>query len=159
MRVKDVPIGDIRPYENNPRRNDDAVEYVANSISSFGFKQPIVCDADGTIIAGHTRHKAAKRLGLDTVPVVYATDLTPEQVNAYRLADNKVSEFAEWDMGLLNDELDGLLDIDMGQFGFSDMGVPDVDIDGLFEDYDGGEEKEESRKTITCPHCGEEIEL
>lgn len=159
MRVKDVPIGDIRPYENNPRRNDDAVGYVENSIREFGFKQPIVCDADGTIIAGHTRYKAAKRLGLDTVPVVYATDLTPEQANAYRLADNKVSEFAEWDMGLLNDELDGLLDIDMGQFGFSDMGVPDVDIDGLFEDYDGGEEKEESRKKITCPHCGEEIEL
>lgn len=102
MKVKDVPICDIRPYENNPRDNDDAVDLVANSIREFGFKQPIVVDADGTIIAGHTRYRAARSLGLATVPAVYADDLTPGQVNAYRLADNKVAEAATWDIGNLD---------------------------------------------------------
>ena len=120
MKVKDVPIAEIRPYENNPRHNEEAVEYVANSIREFGFKQPIVCDADGTIIAGHTRYKAARKLGLEVVPVLYATDLTPEQVNAYRLADNKVGELAEWDIDKLGIELDSIAYIDMEQFGFFD---------------------------------------
>lgn len=120
MRIKDASINDVKPYENNPRNNDDAVELVANSIREFGFKQPLVCDADGTIIAGHTRYRAARMLGIETVPVLYADDLTPEQVNAYRLADNKVAEAAEWDMGKLDEELDGLLGFDMEQFGFVD---------------------------------------
>lgn len=113
------PIDDVIPYPNNPRHNDDAVEYVANSIKEFGWQQPIVVDANGAIIAGHTRHKAAKLLGMDTVPVVVADNLTPAQVNAYRLADNKTSEAATWDMEALSVELEGLeIDFDMTDFGF-----------------------------------------
>lgn len=120
MKVRETPIGEVRPYPGNPRVNDGAVEAVAASLREFGWQQPIVVDADGTIIAGHTRYKAAKRLGMGTVPVVVASDLTPEQVQAYRLADNRVGELATWDFDLLAGELDGICDIDMGEFGFSD---------------------------------------
>lgn len=119
LKVQYWPIDDVHPYPNNPRNNDDAVEYVANSIREFGWQQPIVVDTDGTIIAGHTRHKAAKLLGMDTVPVVVADNLTPAQVNAYRLADNKTSEAATWDIEALSVELEGLeIDFDMTEFGF-----------------------------------------
>ena len=122
MDVKNVPISGIKPYKNNPRKNDDAVNAVMESIREFGFKQPIVADQDGVIIAGHTRYKAAKQLGLSEVPVLYATDLSPEQVKAYRLADNKTAELAEWDMKLLGAELEELqLDaFDMSRFGFEE---------------------------------------
>lgn len=122
LRVKYVPIGDVRPYEDNPRRNDGAVQAVANSLREFGWKQPIVVDADGTIVVGHTRYKAALALGMTDVPVVVASDLTPEQCAAYRLADNRVGELAEWDSELLAQELDGLTGFDMEQFGFDDSG-------------------------------------
>lgn len=148
MKVKEVEISKVIPYENNPRKNDEAVKYVANSIKEFGFKQPIVCDADGVIIAGHTRYKAAQSLGLKTVPVVYADDLTAEQVQAYRLADNKVAEFAEWDFDLLGEELDGLLNIDMGEFGFDidDFGISDIS-DGEAEEDDFKAEPPSEPKT------------
>lgn len=81
LRVQYWPIDKVKPYPNNPRNNDEAVEYVANSIREFSFQQPLVVDTDGTIIAGHTRLKAAKRLGMDTVPVVVADNLTPAQVS------------------------------------------------------------------------------
>lgn len=96
MQVESMSIDDIKPYENNPRDNDDAVDSVANSIKEFGWQQPIVVDKDNVIIVGHTRYKAAKKLGMDKVPVVVASKLTPEQVKAYRLADNKVGELADW---------------------------------------------------------------
>jgi len=117
----------VIPYEHNPRDNDAAVEPLANSIREFGWKQPIVVDADGVIIAGHTRLKAANLLGMDKVPVLVASDLTPAQCAAYRLADNKTAELASWDMGALAVELDGLaVDFDMTEFGFdpSDFGLP-----------------------------------
>lgn len=118
-KIQWLSIDDIHPYENNPRHNDDAVQYVANSLEEFGWQQPIVVDTDGTIIAGHTRHKAAKVLGMDKVPVVVADNLTPAQVNAYRLADNKTAEIATWDDALLGIELEGLeVDFDMTEFGF-----------------------------------------
>lgn len=128
LRVKYVPIGDVHPYEDNPRRNDGAVQAVANSLREFGWKQPIVVDADGTIVVGHTRYKAAQALGMDEVPVVVASDLTPEQCAAYRLADNRVGELAEWDAELLAQELDGLTGFDMEQFGFddSDLQTPEA---------------------------------
>lgn len=121
MEVKSMSIDDIKPYENNPRDNDDAVDSVANSIREFGWQQPIVVDKDNVIIVGHTRYKAAKKLGMDKVPVVVASKLTPEQVKAYRLADNKVGELADWDMEKLNTELDGIEDIDMSEFGFEGL--------------------------------------
>ena len=120
MDVKLWKIGDVKPYEKNPRRNDSAVDAVAASIQEFGWKQPIVVDKDGIIIAGHTRYKAAQKLGLKDVPVVVADDLTEEQVKAYRLADNKTGELAGWDEELLESELLDLPDFDMEQFGFTD---------------------------------------
>ena len=118
MQVVEKKLKDIKPYEKNPRKNDSAVDAVANSISQFGFKVPVVIDNDGVIVCGHTRYKAAKKLGLEKVPCVVADDLTDEQIKAYRLADNKVSELAEWDIDLLGEELDGIFDIDMSDFGF-----------------------------------------
>lgn len=97
MNIVEKNIADIKPYGNNPRKNDSAVAPVANSIREFGFKVPIVIDKDGIIIAGHTRYRAAKELKLKTVPCIVADDLTEQQVKAFRLADNKVSQFAEWD--------------------------------------------------------------
>ena len=120
MNVEQWKIEDVKPYENNPRKNDDAVEYVANSIREFGFQQPLVVDNDGVLIVGHTRLKAAQKLGLESVPVHVADNLTEEQAKAYRLADNKTNEFSEWDFSMLNDELGQIdwMDIDMQQFGF-----------------------------------------
>jgi len=115
-------IDSIRPYESNPRVNDQAVDAVAASLKEFGFRQPIVVDADGVIIVGHTRWKAAKRLGLAMAPVHIATDLTPEQIKAYRIADNQTATLAEWDFDLLPIELKDLqgADYDLGLLGFDD---------------------------------------
>lgn len=118
MNIIEKKITDIIPYEKNPRRNDEAVQYVAESIRHFGFKVPIVVDKNNVVVAGHTRLKAAKKLGLKEVPCIVADDLTEEQVKAFRLADNKVSEAAEWDWELLDQEMDELLDFDMTVFGF-----------------------------------------
>ena len=110
-------VSDLIPYENNPRKNDDAVDYVANSIKEFGFKVPIIVGTDNVIVTGHTRLKAAIKLGLTEVPVIVADDLTEEQINAFRLADNKVAEMADWDFERLDLELE-TLDFDMSEFGF-----------------------------------------
>lgn len=96
-----LPVSEVRPYEKNPRKNKGAVKYVKASIEKFGFKQPIIIDRNRVIVCGHTRLMAAKSLGMSEVPCIFADDLTDEQVKAYRLADNKVAEFAEWDMDLL----------------------------------------------------------
>lgn len=106
--IQEVPIGDVKPYENNPRDNNGAVEATAKSIKEFGWQQPIVVDKDMVIIAGHTRLKAAKKLGLSKVPIVVADNLTEAQVKAYRLADNKVSETSIWDNKKLLQELEEL---------------------------------------------------
>lgn len=118
MNVVDINVNDLKEYENNPRKNDAAVDYVAASIKEFGFKNPIIIDKNNVIAAGHTRLKAAQRLGMDTVPCIRANDLTDEQIKAFRIADNKTAEYAEWDMELLDIELDSIIDIDMGEFGF-----------------------------------------
>jgi DNA modification methylase len=118
MEIITRKLSEIKPYEKNPRKNDAAVEYVANSIKEFGFKVPIVIDKDGVIVAGHTRYKASKKLKLTEVPCIIADDLTPEQIKAYRLADNRVAEKSEWDIDLLSGELDDILNIDMAQFDF-----------------------------------------
>lgn len=148
MKIENKKLTDITPYENNPRRNDAAVEYVANSIREFGFKQPIVIDKDGVIVAGHTRYKAAQKLGLDEVPCVMADDLTTEQVKAYRLADNKVAELAGWNFEMLDNELSKIFDIDMGDFGFPDnihfWGKDELDDS---EEYDEFVEKFKPKKT------------
>ena len=118
MEIKNLKLSELKPYENNPRINDEAVKYVAESIKEFGFKVPIVVDKNNIIVAGHTRYKASKQLGLEEVPCIVADDLTDEQVKAFRLADNKVGEIAEWDFKLLAEELQGIDDLDMEVFGF-----------------------------------------
>lgn len=137
MQIIDMPIGQIKPYEHNPRNNDAAVEPVAASIREFGFRQPIVVDAKNVIICGHTRYRAAKRLGLETVPVLVASDLSPEKVKAYRLADNKTAEAAEWLPDELAAELGDLQSaLDMAQFGF-DLPLSPDDFGDEFDLPDG----------------------
>jgi len=121
MKVELRKPEDIKPYEHNPRDNDGAVEAVARSIREYGFRQPIVVDAEGVIVVGHTRWKAAKALGLEEVPVHVATDMSSEQIKAYRIADNKVADLAEWDYELLPIELSELrgMDVDLDLLGFS----------------------------------------
>lgn len=118
MDIRNLPTDSLIPYKRNPRDNREAVKYVANSIQQFGFKVPIVIDKNNVIVAGHTRLEAAKSLGLKEVPCVVADDLTDEQVKAFRLADNKVSEIATWDEGLLELELFDIKSLDMSDFGF-----------------------------------------
>ena len=122
MKIQQRDPGKLVPYETNPRSNDGAVDAVAASILEFGFRQPIVVDEAGVIVCGHTRWKAAQKLGLDRVPVHVADDLTPEQIRAYRIADNKAAELAGWNLELLSSELVGLqdLDIDWRLLGFDD---------------------------------------
>lgn len=118
MEIVYKKVNELIPYKNNPRINDEAVEYVKNSIKEFGFKVPIVIDKNNVIIAGHTRLKASLELGLKEVPCIIADDLSEEQIKAFRLADNKVSEKSQWDFSKLNEELDSILDIDMSLFDF-----------------------------------------
>lgn len=117
MQIINLKLEDIHPYENNPRNNKNAIGPVAASIKEFGFKVPIVIDKNNIIVCGHTRYEAAKKLGLKEVPCIKADDLNDEQIKAFRLADNKVSEIAEWDFNLLGEELSDIT-IDMEQFGF-----------------------------------------
>lgn len=143
-------IEDLKPYENNPRFNDDAVEYVANSIKEFGFKVPIVIDKNNTIVTGHTRYKASMELGLKEVPCIIADDLSEEQIKAFRLVDNKVAEKSEWNYDLLNEELEGILNVNMDNFGFlknEEINIDSVNVDEYFRE-------ESNEKEITCPHCG-----
>ena len=143
MKIEYKNIGEIVPYENNPRFNDEAVKYVANSIKEFGFKVPIIIDKNNVIVAGHTRLKAAKQLKLKQVPVIKADDLSEEQIKAFRLADNKVSEKALWDMSKLNIELDNI-DLDMSDFGFelAPIDTPPIEID---DGYYGDERERTNR--------------
>lgn len=147
-------LSEIRPYERNPRKNDNAVDAVAASIQAFGFLVPIVIDKDGVIVAGHTRYKAAKRLDLERVPTILADDLTEDEVKAFRLADNKTAELAVWDMELLSDELaalDGVIDMD--DFGFA------LFTDDAEQNFAGGKELDldeyaDRKFEYECPDCG-----
>lgn len=148
MEIKMVKVDDLKPYVNNPRFNDDAVEYVKNSIKEFGFKVPMVIDKNNEIVAGHTRYKASLELGLEEVPCIIADDLTEEQIKAFRLADNKVSEKASWNYDLLDLELDDI-DLDMGEFGFTKI---DIDWDSIENLTDENYKEPESNK-LQCPIC------
>ena len=123
LKIEMRAVSELTPYAKNPRNNEPAVDAVAASIREFGFKVPIILDKDGVIVAGHTRLKAAKKLGLKEVPCLIADDLTPEQIKAFRLADNKVAEIATWEKEMLRDDLLSLadLDFDMRDFGFSSV--------------------------------------
>lgn len=144
------------PYARNARViPESAVGKVAASIKEFGFKQPIVVDAEGVIVAGHTRLLAAERLGLETVPVLVADDLTPAQVKAYRLADNRTGQEATWDMELLGIELEDLagLDIDLSLTGFDTWELTNLTADPPeFPEY--GEDAADGIEYLECPECG-----
>ena len=160
MKIEQWDIDRIKPYEKNPRRNDKAVQAVADSIREFGFRQPIVVDPAGVIVVGHTRYKAALKLDLKTVPVHVAADLTPQQARAYRLADNRSAENAEWDIDLLPIELGELRDegFDLKLVGFSDKELAEY-LREFDTDLDGDAETDEAAETIRCPKCGHEFPL
>ena len=151
MQIVERDIGSLVPYENNPRHNEDAVKFVAASIKEFGFKVPVVIDEKSVIVAGHTRVLAAKELGIEKIPCIVASDRTEEQVRAFRLADNKVSEASSWNWDKLDEELAKLPDFDMGDFGFADtQAIEWAKTPELSES--SYEEPEKVR--LICPHCG-----
>ena len=152
MNIIEKRVKDLKPYEKNPRLNDDAVKYVAESIRNFGFKVPIVIDKDNNIVCGHTRWKACKKLKIDTVPCVVADDLTEEQIRAYRLADNRVAEKAEWDLALLDTELAEIETIDMTLLGFDEPEQTEqkINVGGELNTDSFSDDKFE----CTCPKCG-----
>ena len=159
MEIIAKKLDELKPYENNPRHNDSAVQYVKNSIEEFGFKVPLVLDKDNVIVCGHTRYKAAMQMGLKEVPCIMADDLTEDQINAFRLADNKTQELAEWDWNKIGIELDSITGIDMSLMGFEDFldqsdpgelpekklrGGAEIDLDSFGDD----------EFTYVCPCCG-----
>lgn len=173
MKVIDIDINLLKEYENNPRNNDGAVDAVAESIKQFGFKVPIVIDRDNVIVAGHTRLKAARKIRLEKVPCIVADDLTPEQIKAYRLADNKTAELAEWDFSALEIELAELeSDFDMSDFGFENATFEEIDEADLdkeneksgnvqititFQSIIQYNRVEEQIKNIVNENCGEMV--
>lgn len=133
-KVQMMSIDDVVPYENNPRDNKSAIEYVANSIRDFGFRNPIIVDKDNVIIAGHTRLEAAKQLEMRQVPVIVASDLTDEQVKAFRIIDNKTAEQSDWNMLKLSKEIIGI-DFELTDFGFSEIEIDN--LESLGNDFFG----------------------
>lgn len=139
MKIDMVPIESVIPYDKNPRKNTRAVKKIAASIKEFGWRQPIVVDKDMVIVAGHTRYLAACMLGYKEVSVHVAANLTEAQVRAYRVADNRTAELAEWDDGKLDAELAALRGIiDMESFGFKEP----------------AEKKPKEGRVVKCPKCG-----
>ena len=142
MTIVEMPLTEIFPYANNPRRNEKAVKAVMNSIKEFGFKNPIIVDENKIIISGHTRRLAAMRLGLTKVPVVVAKDLTEDQVRAFRLADNRVASFSSWDEEKLKEEIAGIDNIDLSDFGFKTDDIRNI-FSGIVPPI-----------CCPCPKCG-----
>lgn len=162
--VKIRPIEEIKRYTNNPRVNADAIDEVARSLKDFGWRQPLVVDKDDVIVVGDTRYLAAKKLGMKEVPVHVAAELTPAQARAYRIADNKTGEVAEWDFGRLAEEMQALVveevEFDVTATGFTEMEISAL-LEGEEEDLEGegdGYEQEVHKKRKTkCPSCGHEF--
>ena len=152
MQLITMKLKDIRPYPNNPRKNDAAVEAVAESIRQCGYVAPIIIDENGVILAGHTRYKALKALGRSEAEVVVKEGLTEEQKKKYRLLDNKTGELASWDLELLSNELEGLdfgdLELDWGLDQDSSLDLDDASSGG-----------DDGRETVHCPKCGFVFEL
>lgn len=156
MKINDMKLSAIHPYKKNPRQNESAIEGVKESIKAFGFQQPIVVDKKNTIIVGHTRYYASIDLDLSNVPVVVASKLTPKQVRAYRIADNKTNEFSEWDFDLLKTELKN---IDELFTGFTDTEIEDLlnskDVVNKSSELDASNFSEFDHQ---CPKCGFEYD-
>lgn len=158
MKIELMPLDQVVPYARNPRINAHAVDKVASSIKEFGFRQPIVVDAERVIVVGHVRYEAAKRLGLKKVPVHIAAELTPEQIKAYRITDNRVGEESEWDKALLQLEI---VELEEAAFsaellGFNDEELRDIKaaVDGLLEDGFGDDENDDIEEADTTARIG-----
>lgn len=145
MELNYINISDIKPYENNPRNNDIAVDKVAESIKEFGFKVPIIVDKDTVIIAGHTRYKAAKKLGLKEIPIIKAEDLAPEQVQAFRIMDNKSSEMASWNYEALLKEIE---ELKLEDYTLELTGFELNEVESLFDEYNPKEIQEDENFDI-----------
>ena len=160
MIVSEESLESVIPYIRNPRKNEDSIEKVAASIKEFGFRQPIVVDSGNVIVAGHTRYEAAKRLGLKTIPVHVAGNLTPQQVKSYRIADNRVSQESEWDQELLKLELEELERPESS--GFEPEEISEI-LQELSFDPTAEDEQPDlgviDPKLVTCPNCGEDFDL
>lgn len=150
MEIRKVPLSDIIPYENNPRRNDDAVDAVAESIRQCGYRQKIIVDENMVVIAGHTRLRALKKLGWKEAEIQIESDMPEETKRKYRLLDNKTNEFAGWDFGKLEQELEGL---DFDGFDFNFQIHSGDGLDDLFAPAPEKQQEDEP-KEIKCPHCG-----
>ena len=163
LNIINLDVNKLIPYVNNPRNNENAIDKVASSIREFGFKVPIVIDKNNVIVNGHTRLLASKKLGLKEVPCVVADDLSEAQIKAFRIADNKVSEYSQWNEDLLKIEIDVLKELN---FNVLDTGFEEFEIDALelkfeeFEDLEDAEAdllndyEEPSKKELCCPNCG-----
>lgn len=155
MEVKNIPLGDLIPYEKNAKKHPaEQIEHIANSLKQFGWKQPLVIDKNNVVIVGHGRLLGAKKLGLETAPCIIADDLTDDEIKAYRLADNKLNE-SEWDLDLLDFEL-GEIELDMSEFGF-DLGFGEDELPT--QTIKQGEEinldeYEDDFFECECPKCG-----
>ena len=149
LKIRELDIDKLIEYENNPRENEEAVEPVAESIKQFGFKVPIVIDKNNVIITGHTRLRAAKKLGMTKVPTIQADDLTEDQVKAFRLADNKTAELADWDITKLANELSVIVDFNMTAFGFMENEFSEVYADDFGEDFDLPDGEQNPIRTMT----------
>lgn len=168
MEIIQKKVDELVPYGNNPRINDDAVPYVANSIKEFGFKVPIVIDKNNIIITGHTRLKAAKQLGLKEVPCIIVDELTDEQIKGFRIIDNKISEYSYWNNEKLESELKEISEnYDLILFGIDNITareeIENIDLNDFFETLEDDEEseieetKEVKEKEHICPHCNAHI--
>lgn len=156
LKIEYLAVKDLKPYKKNAKKHPEAqVEHIANSIKEFGFRQPIVVDKDNILVIGHGRLLAAKKLGLDTVPCVRADDLTDEQIKALRLADNKTNE-SDWDIEILDIELDDITNIDMTDFGFSfDFKEGDSPQQKIKESTEVDlSEYDDENFECECPRCG-----
>ena len=158
------PIDRLVGYARNPRKNDHAVDDVAAAIREFGFRVPVVAKSDGTVVDGHLRLKAAKKLGLTEIPVVLADDMTDAQIKAFRLSVNKVAEFADWDIDLLKLEFTDLQDMkfDLTLTGFNLDEITNVFFEPEFApgtEGDQGKLDELTPKIVNCPHCGQDFDL
>ena len=181
MQTVMLKITDIKPYWRNPRRNDEAIGAVMQSIKQFGFNQPIILDSDNVIIAGHTRYKALQQLGVETVPCVIKADLSAQDAKAYRIADNKTSELASWDITKLIPELREIEAIDDMEIYFPTLSLDDLlresaggsdtfasptqkqvvkaqtKLEALFED--NSKVRQSAYVEVVCPHCAESFHV
>ena len=158
MKIENIPISEIIPFKNNPRKNDQAVEIVMKSIKEFGFRNPIILDKDNIIIAGHTRLKAAQKLELKEVPVLWANDLTPAQVKAFRIMDNKSNEFSNWDMDLLKLEMQ---DLDKLEFNTELTGFSHPEIGNILDEKEHIDTEKVDKLgslIVICPKCKHKFE-